>query len=61
MSKQNLDGADVLTLFQKMGGEGVAQRMHRDTLVDARSDGRFMHGAVQLPCTHRIHRIEAGE
>ena len=52
---------DVLSVFEQMSGEGVTQRMHRDALVDARGDGRFVHGAVQLPCTHRVHRIEARE
>src|SRR5271170_1357955 len=59
MSKQHLDGADIFALFEQMGGEGVPQRMHRDALVDARSEGGLMHGAVQLPCAHGVHRIKA--
>jgi len=44
-----------------VGGERVAQGMHRDALVDARGDGGLMDGAVQLQCTHGIHRIKTGE
>src|ERR1700722_12581303 len=59
MPKQHLDGADIFALFEQMGGERVAQRMHRDALIDARGNRGFMHGPVQLPGTHGVHRIEA--
>ena len=41
MSEQHLDGADVFSLFEQMGGKRVAQRMHRDALVDVRGHARL--------------------
>jgi hypothetical protein len=60
-SRPQADCPDILSLFEQMSAECVTQRMHRDALVDARGDGCFMHGAVQLLFTHRVHRIEARE
>ena len=36
MAEQDLDDADVGARFQQMGGEAVAQGVHRDRLAQAR-------------------------
>ena len=44
--EQNLDHADIDLLLQQVGGETVAQGVHRDTLVDVRrlGSGRVSRG-----------------
>jgi len=59
MPKQHLDGADIFALFEQMGGERVAQGMHRDALVDARGEGGLMYGEVQLPRAQGLDRVQA--
>ena len=46
VSQQKLDGADIGTGFQQVDGEGVAQRMRRDRLADARDPSRRLAGAL---------------
>ena len=46
--EQDLDHADVDLLLQQVGGEAVAQRVHRHALVDLRGLGSGMDGAVEL-------------
>ena len=41
--------------------KAVAQRVHRDALVDVRGLRGLVHGAVELPGAHGIQRIEARE
>ena len=47
MAEQLLNGADVVTRFKQMGGEGVTQRMGADPLVDAGRVRRLFNGALQ--------------
>mgnify|MGYP001544923148 CR=1 FL=1 len=42
-------------------GEAVAQRVHRDALVDLRGLGGGVDGAVELARGNRVHRVEPGE
>ena len=39
--------------------KAVTQRVHGHPLVDVRGGGRLVHGAVELPGTHGLHRILA--
>jgi hypothetical protein len=48
VAEELLDGADVVTALQKVGGEGVAEGVAAGTLVDAgRADGAG-HGALHV-------------
>jgi len=57
MSEQNLDDADIDLLLEQVRGKGVAQRVHRDPLVDARVQGCAVHRAVELPGAQRLDGI----
>lgn len=46
MAEQHLDDADVGTVFQQVGGEGVAQSVNRDSLADSRVQGGFAAGQL---------------
>ena len=39
VAEQDLDHADIDLLFEQVGREAVAQRVHRDALVDVRRLG----------------------
>lgn len=48
VAEELLDGADVVTALQQVGGEGVAKGMATGTLVDAsRADGAG-HGSLHV-------------
>ena len=59
VSEQHLDHADIHLLLEQVGGEAVAQRVHRDALVDARREGRLMHRAVQLSGAQGLDGVQA--
>ena len=61
VAEQNLDQSDTDRLLQQVGGKGVAQRMHRDALVDAGFVGCGVDGPVELACAEVINRVKAGE
>ena len=46
MAKKSLYRADVVAVLQKMGREGMAERMAGDTLRDGSSVGRLSHRAL---------------
>src|SRR5690606_21035145 len=55
--EQLLDGADVVAVLEQVGGEGVAQRVRRDRLVDAGraprpADRAPDHSVVQVVAAH---------
>src|SRR5690606_24867719 len=67
--EQLLDGADVVAVLEQVGGEGVAQRVRRDRLVDAGraprpADRAPDHSVVQVVAAHdavaRIPRAAQG-
>src|ERR1035438_905571 len=58
MAEQHLDGTDIFLLLKQVRGKSVAQRVHGHPLVNVRSHGGLVHGAVQLPGTHGLHWIE---
>src|SRR5689334_3682539 len=43
-----LDGADVVTALQKVGGEGMAEGVAAGTLVDAGRAGGTGHGSLHV-------------
>jgi len=59
MSEQHLDHADIHLLLEQVRCEAVPQRVHRDPLVDARSEGGLVHGAVQLPRAQGFDGVQA--
>ena len=59
--EQHLDQSDVDFLFEQVGGEGMAQGVHRDMFLDAGFIGGGMDGAVELSCAEVPDRILAGE
>jgi len=48
VAQQHLDNADILVVLEQVGGEGVAQRMQRDGLVDPGGLACPMQGAIEL-------------
>ena len=42
MTQEHLDLSDIRAAIEQMGGEAVAQRMHRHAFLDPRSIGRFV-------------------
>ena len=59
VSEQDLYHANIHLLFQQVGGEAVAQGMHRDALADLRGLGRLMDNPVELARADRISGILA--
>jgi hypothetical protein len=57
VAKQDLDGADILFLLEQVRGKAVTQRVQGDALINVCSHGGLVHGAVQLPGTHGLHRM----
>ncbi len=47
MTEEFLDGADVVAVLQKMGGEGVPEGVAGDSLLDAGYSGGFFDGALE--------------
>jgi len=45
--QQFLHGADVVAIFQQVGGEGVAEGMGSDVLLDASELSRFADGLLE--------------
>ena len=46
MAEQHLDGTDIFLLLKQVRGKSVTQRVHRDALINVRSHGGLVHGAV---------------
>ena len=59
--EQDLDHADIDLLLEQVGGEAVAQRVHRHALVDPGRLGSGMHRPVELTGAERFDRIESGK
>ena len=59
VAEQYLDQADVDFLLEQVGGEGMAQGVHRNAFVDAGLVGRCMDSPVELPGTQRLDRVQA--
>src|ERR1700758_3437005 len=55
--KQDLDDADIDTVFEKMGGETVAQRVRSNPLCDLRRLCRLDDDAMELPGADRLHGV----
>ena len=47
MAEQLLDSADIVAIFQQVGGEGVPEGMASDALVDSCQTGRFFDCLLQ--------------
>jgi hypothetical protein len=47
MAEELLDGADVVASFQQMRGEGMAERMAGDALLQTSLACGVLHGALQ--------------
>jgi hypothetical protein len=62
VTEQQLDLSEIGTLLEQVGGEAVAQRMHRHALLDPRCIGRFMKQAVEMARGDRpASRLSAGK
>lgn len=59
VSEQNLDHPDIHLLLQQVGGEAVAQGVHRDALINPGDLRRLMDGSTQLSCADRVGGILA--
>src|SRR5215472_18723123 len=56
-SEQYLDHANVVVLFEQMGGEAVPQGMRRHPLADLGALGRGFTAATYLARRHRADRV----
>src|ERR1700692_956539 len=61
MAEQILDHVNVDALFQKMGGEAVAQRMHGDRFIETRDLGCPAASSFHRARGDRPRRVGAGE
>ena len=60
VSKQLLDGSNVLTVLEQVGGEGVAEGVRGDTFLDIRKLSGLPDGALQCVSTHVVATENAG-
>ena len=61
MAEQDLDHPDVDLLFQQVGGEAVAQGVHRNPLVDPGRPGGGVDGTIELPGAQGLDWVQPGE
>jgi hypothetical protein len=60
VSKELLDGADVVAALQEVGGEGVAEGVAGDALVEAGITGRLFDRALQDTFVEVMAALQAG-
>ena len=60
MAEEFLDGADVVAIFEQVGGEGVAEGVATDGLIDACQFGRFSDGSLRAAFAEVMAAYHAG-
>ena len=60
VAEQILDRSDVIALFEKMGGETVAERMDQGVPVHLGSAGRLLERALQIRDVDVVPSVFAG-
>lgn len=60
VAEQFLDGADVITTFEQMGGKGMAQGMGRGGFVYTTGSNRLFDGALQSLFMRMVTAHNAG-
>ena len=60
MSQEFLDGSDIITVFQKVGGEAVSQRVHRDPFADTTPFCCPLDRSLQVGRVHMMSSYDFG-